>query len=108
MSTNSGKIHLSHRPKLMRANPIAAMVTGSVGMLILSQLPPNWKASTMVWRVMPIKSASGASTGIVSTALPEPDGIKKSITVCNIMAAQLAQIGCKCLMPLLIQSNIVS
>ena len=38
---SSGKIHLSHRPKLMRAKPMAAIVTGSVGIEILSQLPPN-------------------------------------------------------------------
>ena len=36
---------------------------------------------------MPIKSASGAKMGIVKTALPEPEGIKKSMTVCSIIAA---------------------
>ena len=84
------------------------MVTGSVGMTIFIQLPPNWKANTIVWRVMPIKSASGAKMGIVSTALPEPEGIKKSMTVCSIIAAHEAHTGCSLLMPADIQLSIVS
>jgi len=35
---------------------------------------PSWYASTSVWRVIPERSASGASSGIVSTALVEPEG----------------------------------
>ena len=92
----------------MAANPMAPSVTGSVGKIIFSQLPPNWNESTIVWRVIPIRSASGAKIGMVSTALLEPDGIKKSITVCNIMAAHDAQIGCNLEMPLDIKSNSVS
>ena len=65
-------------------------------------LPPkSWAEISKAWAV-------GTISGINKNAFAEPEGIKKSITVCNIIAAQDAQMGCKCLITEDIHSNMVS
>jgi len=41
ITISSGASHFSHLEKAILANPIAARVTGSVGKIIFSQLPPS-------------------------------------------------------------------
>ena len=65
----------------MRATPRAAIKTPLVGVIMLVKPSPNWKATTVAWREMPIRSLKGAMIGMVMAALAEPLGITILIKV---------------------------
>ena len=48
-----------------------------VGMIMLLKPSPEVKANTAVWRVMPSMSDSGAISGMLTAAWPDPDGISR-------------------------------
>ena len=58
-----------------------------MGQRTLERPSPNWKARIEVWREIPTRSASGAIMGILVTACPEPEGIRKLIRVWTISIA---------------------
>lgn len=72
---NSGVMNLYHlfRPIPMMPHSVAT----AVGQNMLEKPSPNWYAMTATSLDCPIKSATGARIGIVTTAWPEPDGMKK-------------------------------
>ena len=68
------------------------MSTYCVGIRILLNPSPNWKASTATCLLTPTRSASGAIIGMVTKACPLPDGMKKFARLCtkNIPTAERA------------------
>ena len=72
---NSGVMNLYH---LFKPTPmIPHSVATAVGQNILEKPSPNWNAITATSLDCPIRSATGAKIGMVTTAYPEPDGLKK-------------------------------
>ena len=72
-----GKINFAHLAYGMRAMPNTPMSTPEVGVIMLVNPSPNWKANTLVCREIPIKSENSAIMGMVSAALAEPDGMMR-------------------------------
>ena len=71
----------------MRAIPSTPTSTPLVGVSILVNPSPNWKASTVVWRDTSIRSATWVIIGIVRAALAEPLGIT---TLSNVWKRYMA------------------
>lgn len=88
---NSGTNHFHHLSILTPAIPQIIGVM-AVGHIMLERPSPNWKARTADCLEIPIKSDRGAMIGILVTAWPEPDGMKKLRPVCtrNMAIAEIA------------------
>jgi len=70
----SGRYHFVHFDQEILLIPMAAIKYPDVGVKRLMIPSPRVKAKTAVCLVTPMKSASGAMMGIVTAALPEPEG----------------------------------
>lgn len=66
-------IHFPHETPAIAKPAIREALVGVNRLVIPS---PIWKANTAVCLVIPITSAMGIIIGIVTTAWPEPEGIK--------------------------------
>ena len=56
--------------------PDYAAALAEAGVTMFGRRSPHGYAGTAVWRLMPSRSASGAISGIVTAAWPDPDGTK--------------------------------
>ena len=65
----------------MRLTPRTAISTPDVGVIILVNPSPNWKAITVACFDNPIKSEKGAMIGMVRAALALPEGMIRLISV---------------------------
>lgn len=74
---NSGKTNFTHLTKGTFAKLRTAIKIPEVGIIIFEKPSPLVNANTAVCLVIPMRSASGAISGIVTAACPEPEGIKK-------------------------------
>ena len=74
--------HLTHCSYEILATDKTAMRTPEQGVIMLVNPSPNWKASTVACREIPIMSENGAMMGIVTAAFAEADGMNRLINVC--------------------------
>src|SRR5512136_2996139 len=78
----SGRNHFAHFSQGTLATPSTPIVTAEVGRMGLTT-SHSWKARTVVWRVIPTRSLSGAMTGMVRAAWAVPEWTKKLMTHCE-------------------------
>ena len=76
-SRNNGIINFSHFVYGIFAKESIAINIPDVGIIVFENPSPHVNAKTAVCLLTPSISDKGASSGIVTAACPDPDGMKK-------------------------------